>query len=67
MDATQCFREMHEHAVTAYNAQVEAVLRAQDLLGWLDRGGFPPDGLTAEQARERALAVIDQHGSAVGR
>jgi hypothetical protein len=31
---------------------------ARGLLGWLDRGGFPPEGFTIEEARIEALDVL---------
>ena len=31
---------------------------ARGLLGWLDMGGFPPDGFTAEEAYIEALDVL---------
>lgn len=32
---------------------------AKDLLDWLNKGGFPPTGLTAKQARHLCLVVRD--------
>jgi hypothetical protein len=35
-----------------------AVEAAEDLIEWLDKGGFPPDGYTVEETREVAQNVL---------
>ena len=32
---------------------------AENLLAWLGRGGFPPDGMTRSEARDAATRILN--------
>ena len=58
MDPTAALAAMH--AAIADGDRTQARDIAFDLIDWLDRGGFPPAGLTPAEARTAALAVMDE-------
>jgi len=55
MDPTVCYELMLDADDAA-----TAVGLAEDLIVWLDRGGFPPEGMTVAQARHAATDTIDR-------
>lgn len=56
MDPTACFNSM----VSAFEAgdYETAVEAADNLVNWLRRGGFQPEGISAKQALRRAKSIL---------
>lgn len=53
MDPNAVYADMMEPGA-GFDVRADA---ADALIAWLDRGGFPPDGVTARDARADAVAI----------
>lgn len=56
MDPTACYRSMcYAFEAGDYETAVEA---AENLVNWLRRGGFPPEGVSAKKAAQKARSIL---------